>query len=311
MTDLQFHLQVYEVQLGEALPPAREVTLNMDFSFGHATRGFHAVETTADLEAFRWTSGLASAKLPALRAQSDARLTLRVAQKLPAGAPRLPVRILFNRQQVIERTLSEKFEVVRCLIPKANLNNSHTGENGITFESASYIPADTAESDDQRQLGFMLEGLRLESLSPISTRDPFIFDVGGEADLLQAGLSGFYERDRDSYRWSAPVVEVHLRAPLDLSGGLRLSLRAVKSSPDPAFRQWLTVELGGHFVGKTELVGTGTEFKVYEFPLLGKLASTNQPILRLSVAPAWNPKQRGDSVDTRTLGCAVDWIRIE
>jgi len=311
MTDLQFHLQIYEVQRREVLPAAREVTLNMDFSFGHATRGFHSVETTADLEAFRWTSGQASVNLPALRVDDDARLTLRLAQKVPAGTACLPVRVLFNRQPVIEQTLSEKFEVIHCRIPKGNLNRSHTGENGITLESASYIPANAAPNDDQRQLGIMVEGIRLESLSPISKAGPFMLDVGDEADLLQAGLSGFYERDRDSYRWSGPVAEVRLPARLDLAGGLRLSLRALKSCQDPAFRQWLTAELDGQVLGKTELVGTGTDFKVYEFPLPSKLASTSQPIVRLSVVPAWNPNQRGVSIDTRTLGCAVDWIRIE
>jgi len=157
----------------------------------------------------------------------------------------------------------------------------------------------------------MVEGIRLESLTPISKADPFMVDLGSEADLLHVDLSGFYERDRDSYRWSGSVAEVELPAPLDSSEQLLLSLRAVKSCPDPAFRQWLTVEIDGQSVGKTELVGTGTEFKVYEFPLPRKPASTPQPVVRLSVSPAWNPNQAGDSIDTRTLGCAIDWLRIK
>ncbi|MCI0424116.1 MAG: hypothetical protein L0312_33715, partial [Acidobacteria bacterium] len=311
MTGLQYHLQIYEVQPADPLPLPKAITLNMDYSFGHATHGFHSVETSADHEAFRWTSGLASLVLPEFSSVHDARLTLRLAQKSPAGVARPAVRILFNRQPLIERLLSERFEVIRCGIPKDRLNRSHTGENGITFQSSASSLADRGFSEDRRQLGIMVEGIRLESLTPISTAAPFFVDLGNEADLLQVDLSGFYDRDRDSYRWTGPVAEVQLPAPLDSSRQLRLSLRAVKSCPDRAFRQWLAIEVDGQSVGKTELIGTGTEFKVYEFPLPQKRDSAAQPVVRLSVAPAWNPAQVGDSSDTRTLGCAIDWIRIE
>ncbi len=83
MMDLKYGVQIYEVQPVAPVQPATAATLNMDFNFGFPTRGFHAVETTADGEAFRWTSGAASLELPALEAANDGVLSLSLAQDFP------------------------------------------------------------------------------------------------------------------------------------------------------------------------------------------------------------------------------------
>ena len=71
MMDLKYGVQIYEVQLIAPAPPPAAAVLNMDFNFGFPTRGFHAVEATADGEAFRWTSGSASLELPELTTATE------------------------------------------------------------------------------------------------------------------------------------------------------------------------------------------------------------------------------------------------
>jgi hypothetical protein len=279
----------------------------MDFNFGFPTRGFHAVETTADGEAFRWTSGPASLELPELPAANEGVLSLSLAQDLP---PKLAsaARIHFNGHLVAERRLPRRLEVVRWLIPEGWLNLN--GKNIVAFDSATHSPAENGPSDDRRQLGLMVDGVKLETLTPISATHPFLLKVGGEQDTLDADLSGFFSRDRDSYRWTEAQAEVKLTVPLDTTRPLRLVVRAVKSCPDASFRQWISVSVGGRAAGRTELLGTGMEFREYPFTLQPG-ANSRRPVIQIAVQPAWNPAQAGGSADSRTLGCAIDWIRIE
>jgi hypothetical protein len=149
-----------------------------------------------------------------------------------------------------------------------------------------------------------------QTLTPISASHPFLLNIGSEQDTLDADLFGFFSRDRDSYRWTEAQAEVKLVAPLDRIRPLQLVIRAVKSSPDASLRQWMSVRVDGREVGRTELVGTGMEFREYPFTLQPG-TNSQQPVIQIAVQPTWNPAKAGGSVDSRTLGCAIDWIRIE
>jgi hypothetical protein len=307
MMDLKYGLQIYEVQPTVAASPPTAATLNMDFNFGFPTRGFHAVETTADGEAFRWTSGSASLELPELTPGSEGILSLSLAQDFPQPLAS-PVRMHFNGHLVAERRLPRRFEVIRWPIPGVWLNMR--GKNIVAFDSATHSPGENGLSDDRRQLGLMVDGVKLETLTPISSSHPFLLNIGSEQDTLDADLSGFFSRDRDSYRWTEAQAEVKLTTPLDTTRSLRLVVRAVKSCPDASFRQWISVSVDGRMAGRTELLGTGMEFREYPFTLQPG-ANSRQPVIQIAVQPPWNPAEAGGSSDSRTLGCAIDWIRIE
>jgi len=307
MMDLKYGIQIYEVQSITPASIPSAATLNMDFNFGSPTRGFHAVETTADGEAFRWTSGSASLELPELMAASEGVLSLSLAQDFPQPLAS-PARIHFNGHLVAERRLPRRFEVIRWPIPGTWLNLN--GKNIIAFDSATHSPGENGLSDDRRQLGLMVDGVKLETLSPISATHPLLLNVGSEQDTLDADLSGFFSRDRDSYRWTEAQAEVKLTAPLDTTRSLRLVVRAVKSCPDASFRQWMSVSVDGRMADKTELVGTGMEFREYTFRVPPGPKS-QQSLIQLAIQPAWNPAKASGSADSRTLGCAIDWIRIE
>jgi hypothetical protein len=306
MMDLKYGLQIYEVQTVPPVQPEAAATLNMDFNFGFPTRGFHAVETTADGEAFRWTSGAASVELPELQPANDGVLSLSLAQDLPPGVASA-TRIHLNGHLVAERRLPQRLEVTRWPVPRTWLNQN--GKNTVSFDSAIRSAGQAAERADLRNLGLMVDGVKLETLTPISVTHPWLLDLGSEQDTLDATLAGFFSRDRDSYRWTEAQAEVKLVAPLDRTRPLRLAIRAVKSSPDASLRQWMSVSVDGREVGRTELVGTGVEFREYPFTLQPG-PNSQQPIIQITVQPTWNPAKAGGSVDSRTLGCAIDWMRI-
>ncbi len=308
MTPLSYTLQIYSLRPATRTDP-KTVTLNMDFNFGFATKGFHSPETNPERETFRWTSGSASLELPQLEAERSAILSLRLAQDYPEKLNPSPARILFNDKLIAEMQLTPRFEVMRWEIPKDSLNLQ--ARNQLSFTSSTYSPVQLGNSEDQRELGIMVDGVKLQSVEPISLNNPLQLDLGSEGDVLDADLAGFFGREPDSYRWTEAEAEVRLPVPVDGRTPLRLSLRAVKSCPDPAFRQWLSLNLDGAMLGKAELVGTGTEFRVYEFPLPRRLATGGQSVIRLTVDPPWNPAQTGHSADRRTLGCAIDWIKID
>ena len=143
MMDLKYGVQIYEVQPIAPAPPPSAATLNMDFNFGSPTRGFHAVETTADGEAFRWTSGSASLEFPELTVTNEGVLSLSLAQDFPQPFAS-PARIHFNGHLVAERRLPRRFEVIRWPIPGAWLNLN--GKNIVAFDSATHAPAETGRA---------------------------------------------------------------------------------------------------------------------------------------------------------------------
>jgi len=116
----------------------------------------------------------------------------------------------------------------------------------------------------------------------------------------------------ESYRWTASQAELGIPLSLDFRQGneFEISLRAVKSCPDAHFRQFLALSLNDIDLGQTELLGAGNEFKTYHFPVPKKAGLLQRPVIKIRVTPAWNPKRAGYSEDWRTLGCAIDWLKL-
>jgi hypothetical protein len=129
-------------------------------------------------------------------------------------------------------------------------------------------------------------------------------DIDGE-------LTGFYLKGGDRYRWTRSVARIILPVPITGDEEMTLKLRAVKSSPDPASLQRLSVVLDGKPLGDAELTGTGDQFRVYDFPIPRGLGNKPLPAIEIRVDPPWTPVTSRVSADWRTLGCAIDWVRIE
>ena len=308
MEDLRLPLQVYHIRpkTQHGLPHA--VRANIGFHFGLKTSGLYRTELTSSQETYCWTGAQALLGLPMIEASHDALLVLRLGQDLPELHDPGRASVVFNGVQVAEESVQGKLHVVKYRIPRSILNRS--GENLVVLQTPTLSLAGIGLSDDRRELGIMLDSIMLLSLAPVSGNNSYRIDLASELGDVEADLSGFFLRGTDNYRWSGPVARLVLPAPLSAEKNLKVDIRAVKSCPDPRVRQFLTAFLDGKELGKRELVGTGEEFKVYSFAIPQSLPHSVNPTIELKTDPPWNPKEAGNSVDWRTLGCAVDWVQI-
>jgi hypothetical protein len=263
---------------------------------------------TSSEETYRWTGASASIELPEIENSNDATLIVRLGQDLPEGVELGPAKILFNGKQIAEAEFRGKLHAVKYSIPRSLLNLQ--GANKVDFVSPTFSPASYGLSDDKRELGIMLDSLLLQSLRPISIANPYQVNLGSELGDVEGDLTGFYLRVADQYRWTEPVAKIRLPVPLENDEEMILSLRAVKSCPDPGFRQRMGISVDGREIGNAELIGVGDQFKVYQFPIPRNLPHSQMPSIEIRVDPPWIPKSSGQSVDWRTLGCALDWVRI-
>ncbi|MEW5975504.1 MAG: hypothetical protein AB1898_06825 [Acidobacteriota bacterium] len=303
LTHIRFPVHVYEVQ--PRTEP--EVSMTAQLGFGVRTEGFFPAEFNTDGEAYRWSREQAKVELPTVADSQDALLTLRLGRDIQGPLPDSRVRIAFNHVPLAEHDLTSRLEVASFRVPQSLLNRE--GLNRIEFSCRTFSPANGGGLEDTRSLGFMLAGLKLRSLQAVSTDNPFQIDLGSETDLLDAHLEGFFGREQGGYRWTAGTARLQLWTPLS-GEPLQISLRAVKSCPDPSIRQFLAVNLGDVPLGRAELTGTGDRFEVVTFDIPSTRLSHHPSVLSLTVDPPWNPSQAGLSKDSRTLGCGIDWIRI-
>src|SRR5207247_6184385 len=127
--------------------------------------------------------------------------------------------------------------------------------------------------------------LKLQSLAPITAHHPYFLDFGAQSDLVDGQLTGFYGREPGSYRWTEPKAQVILPTQLAAEPDLKISLRAVKSCPDPNFKQFLTLSVNDVDIGKTELFGTWDEFKVYQFLIPKSARGRPNTVIKIRVVP--------------------------
>jgi hypothetical protein len=310
MEDLRFSVQSYELQRKAREKEPSSITFNMGDNFGFKTSGFYQTESNTDREIFRWSAGSSAIELSRINSSRDAILFLRLGQDLPQGVSSTPIKVFFNRQLIAEPRLSSEFQRMEWVIPRPLLNAG--GKNELAFTSGTFSPARVMGSTDRRELGFMLDCIKLLSNAPMTDSHPYFVDLGAESDVIDCELRGFYGKEPESYRWTASQAELRIPLPLDLRQGyeFEISLRAVKSCPDAHFKQYLALSLNDIDLGQTELLGAGNAFKTYHFPVPKKTQFLQHPVIKIRVTPAWNPKRAGYSDDWRTLGCAIDWLKL-
>ncbi|PYV84811.1 MAG: hypothetical protein DMG05_23905 [Acidobacteria bacterium] len=308
MEDLRFTVQIYKLERNLQQDDSDSIAVNIGYNFGFMTSGFYATELSSDYEPFRWSGAKSTLELPRIEAAHDAVLLLRLRQDFPRGIIPAPVRIFFNERLIDESKPSSKFEVIKCAVPRSLLNLG--GKNKIAFSSSTFCPARLG-GDDIRELGFMVHYIKLQSLTPITRYHPYSLDLGAESDVVDGQLTGFYGREPGSYRWTEPKAEVIVPRPLGPEPELEISLRAAKSSPDRNFKQFLTLSVNDVDVRETELLGTWDEFKVYHFRIPKSARGSPNTAIMVRAVPPWIPKSTDYYTDDwRTLGCAIDWLKI-
>jgi hypothetical protein len=102
-----------------------------------------------------------------------------------------------------------------------------------------------------------------------------------------------------------------LDRPLAAEPDLKISIRTLKSSPNPSFRQFLSVSVNGKEIGRAELLDKWDEFRTYDFPIPKGVPRFPQTTVAIKVNPPWTPGRIDTYTDDwRTLGCALDWLKI-
>jgi hypothetical protein len=274
------------------------VTFDMDFHFGIGNFGFYSAEA-AD----------STIELPSIAPAGETTLLLCARLETSDEHRSSPVEVYLNDSLVGNCSFSSEPKVFRFSIPQRLINRQKG--NRVRFRSSPFSPSTLGINSDRRNLEFILDYLKLGSLTQTEPVNSFSVDLGAASDVQQCILEGFYGRVDGSYRWTAPNATVTIPAPLALDAKESVRVRAVKSCPDPDFKQYLKVTLNGISLGERELVGTGDQFSIYDFPI-GRLPhNSGATVIGIAVVPPWNPKQAVGSEDRRTLGCAMDWIRIE
>ena len=295
---LQYVVKIYEVEVSQQKGRLEQVTFDTDFHFGIGNYGFYSA-AAAD----------STVELPGIAPAGETTLLLSARLDALDDRPSLSVEVYLNDSLAGNCEISSEPKVFHFPIPQKLVNRET--ENRVRFHSSPPSPAALRISSDQSHLGFILDYLKLGSLAPTEPVSLFFVDLGAASDVHQSILEGFYGRVDGSYRWTAPNATVTIPAPLTLKPEESIRVRAVKSCPDPGFKQYLKITLNGTLLGERELVGTGDQFSVYDFPIGPLSPVSGVAVIGISVVPPWNPHQAGASADRRTLGCAVDWIRLE
>ena len=307
MERVHYNLQIYEVE-----PRAHEIlmptlSLNTHSSFGYASTGFHQTELGGGQDLYRWSKGDASVELSEIDDSQPAALIVRLARSAIGPTTKSPVKILLNGHDLGQIQLSQSFNNYKVLISASQLAR---GENNLVeFRSDTFNALANQASEDSRDLGFMLDCVKLQALVPLTVASFYQIDFGSECSEIR--MSAFYRMKNAGYYWTGLSPSLTFPVPIENSQDYDLLLRAVKSSPDPSYRQFLTIWINEVELETKELVGTGDEFSVYSFRIPRRALNKQPPVIRMRVYPMWNPSLQGESLDYRNLGCALDWIRIE
>jgi len=307
MQEVRYSLQIYEVK---SRPPGGSKTyqaLNSHSSFGYVSEGFHQAEFGEDGNAYRWSQGDASVELSAIDGSYPAVLIARLARPDMGARTESPVRIRLNGQDLGAVRLSPRFKDHKIPIGRSQLARGE--RNRVEFLSHSFNPSALQGWRDTRELGFMLDCIKLQSLVPMGGIRAYQVDFGAECAGTQ--LTDFYPTEADGYSWAGIAPSLVWPVPLDPGQNYRLVIRTVKSNPDPKFRQLLTVWVNEVKLDTQELIGVGDQFRNYAFAISPGALDRQPPTIRIRVRPTWNPSLAGVSLDYRNLGSAVQWIRIE
>ena len=307
MQEVHYSLQIYEVKPRRQGRPKPYQALNRHSSFGYASKGFYQAEPGVGGNAYRWSQGDASVEMPEIDASYPAVLIARLARPDTGAATESPIRVLFNGHDLGPLQLSPRFNDYKIPIARSQLAQGE--RNLVEIRSQSFNPSAMGYGEDTRDLGLMLDCVKLQSLVPMGGAGAFQVDFGAECNGVQR--NDFYPAEADGYSWTGLAPSLVWPVPLDPGQNYQLVIRTVKSSPDPKFRQFLTVWVNAVRLDTKELIGVGDQFREYVFPISPEALDQQLARIRFRVRPNWNPSMAGASADFRNLGCAVQWIRVE
>ena len=307
MQKVHYSLQLYEVKPREQGHTKPYKALNRHSSFGYASRGFYQAELGVGGNAYRWSQRNASVEMPEIDTTYPAVLIARLARPDVGAATESPIRIRFNGHDLGPLRLSPGFSDYTIPIDRSQLAQGE--RNLIEFRSQTFNPLAIGHGEDMRDLGFALDSIKLQSLVPLGGARAYQVEFGAESEGIQR--TNFYPVEAGAYSWTGLAPSLVWPVYLDPGKIYKLVIRAVKSNPDPRFRQFLTVWINGVRLDTLELIGVRDQFRNYTFPVLRAALDWQKPTIRMRVRPIWNPSVAGASPDKRDLGCAVQWIRIE
>ena len=253
MKPLNYPLQIYQVQLRkEEIQKPKSATYNpLNFNFGYASTGFHPIESSLS----RWSKGNASIELPEIQKSHEAVLMVRLAGSMLRDNQQFPVEINLNDCFLGSIYLVPTLKTYKMIVPGSCL--AQNTRNQLHFLSDKFIPSEKRELEDTRELGFMVNCAKIQTLESVGVSNPYYLDIGAEC----AEVNGFHEKEDEQYRWTEASANLMLPMPLKINQKHRLGLRAVKSSPEPHFRQFLTVRMDNVDLGRKELIGSGDDFE--------------------------------------------------
>ena len=165
MQEVHYSLQIYEVKPRPQGGPKAFQALNSHSSFGYASEGFHQAEFGEGGNAYRWSQGDASVELPAIDGSYPAVLIARLARPDMGAATESPVGVRLNGQDLGSLRLSPGFKDYMIPIGKSQLARGE--RNRVEFLSSSFNPSALRGWEDTRDLGFMLDCIKLQSLVPM------------------------------------------------------------------------------------------------------------------------------------------------
>ena len=307
MQEVHYNLQIYEVKPRPQGRSKPYQTLNQHSSFGFASKGFYQAELGAGGNAYRWSQGDASVEMPEIEASYPAVLIARLARPDVGAAAGSPIRVLVNGHDLGSVQLSPRFTDYEIPIARSQLARGE--RNRVEFRSPSFNLSALRGWKDTRNLGFMLDCIKLQSLVPMGGASAYQVELGAECDGIQR--KDFYPTEAAGYSWTGLSPSLVWPVPLDPGENYQLVIRTVKSNPDPKFRQFLTVWVNEVRLDTKELIGVGDQFREYVFPISPEALNQRRARIRFRVRPNWNPSLDGASSDYRNLGCAVEWIRVE
>ena len=307
MQNVHYSLQLYEVKPRRQGGSKPHQALNRHSSFGYASKGFYQPELGEGGNAFRWSRGDASVEMPEIDSTHPAFLILRLARPDAGAATESPIGVGLNGHDLGPLRLSPGFSDYNIRISRSQLAQGE--RNLVEFRSETFNPSSLGIGGDTRNLGFMLDSIRLQSMVPLGGARAYQVEFGAESGAMER--TGFCSAEAGAYSWTGADPSLVWPVLLDPSKNYRLVIRAVKSNPDPRFRQFLTVWLNDVRLNTLELIGVRDQFRNYAFSISPDALDWQAPTIRMRVNPIWNPGLAGVSADTRDLGCAVQWMRIE
>lgn len=124
--------------------------------------GFYHKERDPDTTDFRWTGQTAQIALPPLEAGRGMVVTLRMASPRPEGALSSNVSLYLNGVLLDELQPGQEFETYRIRVPASFLDDLWRDTLILRLESDTWNPKAMGVSEDERDLGVMLDWLEAE-----------------------------------------------------------------------------------------------------------------------------------------------------